>query len=152
MKLFILTAALSLGLNAMAAPVDTATDPAVSPRVLKTFNEVFAGASDVQWNKTADYNEASFTMGTVNTRVMIDNSGKLVRTIRYYKGSQLPSNVLYKVTKKYEGKEVYGVTEVTSESGTTYNIVVRDDKNIYNVSADAAGNMSQAKKFKRGDL
>lgn len=43
MKLFILTAALLFGLNAMA----TTIHPTVNEKVLKTFNEVFTNAQDV---------------------------------------------------------------------------------------------------------
>lgn len=150
MKLFILTAALSLGLNAMAATTPV-VNPTVSPKALKTFNEVFTDAKDVQWSTTANYNEAHFSSDAVTTRVMIDNSGKLVRTIRYYQAAKLPSNILYKVKEKYNDKEIFGITEITNESGVAYHIVVRDDKYIYNVDADNNGNISQAKKFKRGD-
>lgn len=150
MKLFILTAALSFGLNVMAA-TNPVVNPTISPKALKTFNDVFSDAKDVQWSTTANYNEAHFRSGAVTARVMIDNSGKLVRTIRYYPAAKLPSNILYKVKEKYSDKEVFGVTEITNESGTAYHIVVRDDQYIYNIDADNSGNISQAKKFRRGD-
>ncbi|SDE11841.1 hypothetical protein [Niabella drilacis] len=149
MKLFILTAALSLGLNAMTA---VAANPNVNEKALKTFNAIFTNAQNVQWNTTADYNEASFRSGSISTRAVIDNNGALIRTIRYYKENQLPSNILYKIKKKYDGKEIYGITEVTNGEGTSYNIIVRDDRHIYNVAADNNGSVMQTAKYKRGDI
>lgn len=149
MKLFILTAALSLGLNAMAA---VTVNPSVNEKALKTFNTIFTNAQNVQWNTTADYNEASFLSGSISTRAVIDNNGALIRTIRYYKENHLPSNILYKIKKKYDGKEIYGVTEVTNEDGTNYHIVVRDARHIYKVTADNSGSVMQTAKYKRGDI
>ncbi|MCD2424596.1 hypothetical protein LQ567_17580 [Niabella pedocola] len=149
MKLFILTAALSLGLNAMAA---VTVNPTVNDKVLKTFKEVFSNARDVQWSTTADYNEASFRSGSISTRAVIDNNGALIRTIRYYKENNLPSNILYKIKKKYDGKEIYGVTEVTNNEGTNYHIIVRDSRSIYSVTADNNGSVMQTAKYKRGDI
>lgn len=146
MKLFILAAALSLGLNTMAA------GPTVNEKALKTFNTIFSHAQNVQWSTTADYNEASFRSGSVTTRAVIDNNGTLIRTIRYYKENLLPPNILYKVKKRYDGKEIYGITEVTSADGTNYHIVVRDNRNIYKVLADNSGSLMQTAKFKRGDI
>ncbi|AHF16402.1 hypothetical protein [Niabella soli] len=152
MKLFILTAALSLGLNAMAATSNPVINPTVNEKVLKTFHQVFADAKNVQWKATAEYNEASFNSGAIAARAIIDNNGKLVRTIRYYKETNLPSNILYKVKSKYEGKEVYGVTEITNDAGTAYEIVMRDSQKMYTVHIDANGALTQTGKFKRGDL
>ncbi|SDE12376.1 hypothetical protein [Niabella drilacis] len=149
MKLFILTAVLSLGLNAMAAVPAT---PAVNEKVMKTFNQVFAGARDVQWNATAGYSEASFRSGAIATRAVIDNSGALIRTIRYYGQNELPSNVLYKIRKQYDGKAIFGVTEVTNTAGTLYHVVIKDSRNLFNVTVDNNGSVLKTVKYKRGDL
>ncbi|ANH83344.1 hypothetical protein A8C56_22265 [Niabella ginsenosidivorans] len=148
MKLFILTAALLFGLNAMA----TTVNPTVNEKILKTFNEVFTNARNVQWSTTAEYSEASFSAGSVSSRAMFDNNGKLIRTIRYYNENHLPSNIVYKLKKKYEGREIYGVTEVTNKDGINYNVVLRDSKNIYNVAVAGDGTITLSKKFKRGDI
>ncbi|MBZ4189565.1 hypothetical protein [Niabella beijingensis] len=149
MKLFILAAIVSLGLNASAA---VSTNPTINEKVLKTFHEVFTNAQNVQWNITEKYNEASFRSGSVSTRAVIDNNGILIRTIRYYKENNLPANILYKLKKKYDGKEIYGITEVTNGEGTSYHVVIRDQRSIYNVTADNNGSLMQTAKYKRGDI
>lgn len=147
MKLLILAAALSFGLNVMA------TDAApVNEKVLKTFNEVFTHAQNVQWSSTESVNEARFKTGTITSRVLIDNDGKLLRTIRYYKQEELPASIRYKIKKGYEGKEIFGVTEVSNATDINYAVVIRDDKHIYNVVYDSNGDVVKSKKFKRGDI
>lgn len=83
---------------------------------------------------------------------MFDNSGKLIRTIRYYNENHLPSTIIYKLKNKYAGREIYGVTEVTNTEGISYNVVLRDSKNIYNVAVSNDGSITLASKFKRGDI
>ncbi|MCF3110464.1 hypothetical protein LL912_16885 [Niabella sp. CC-SYL272] len=153
MKLFILTAVLSLGLNAMAAVPSnpTVTNPTVNEKVIKTFNQVFSDARDVQWATTATYSQASFRSGSVATRVMIDNNGTLIRTIRYYKANELPSHVLYQIRKQYEGKDIAGVTEVSNSEGTSYHLIVNDSRNLYKVTVDHSGTITQEAKYKRAD-
>ncbi|HEX7754899.1 MAG TPA: hypothetical protein VF421_06140 [Niabella sp.] len=148
MKLFILTAALLFGLNAMA----TTASPTVNEKVLKTFNEVFTNAQDVQWSTTAEYSEASFSAGSVTSRATFDNNGKLIRTIRYYKENNLPTNVRYEIKNEYKGKEIYGVTEVSTANATTYHVIIRDSKHLYKIVADNNGTITQIAKFKRGDI
>lgn len=149
MKLFILTAALSLGLNAMAT---VPTSASVNEKVMKTFNQVFAGAQDVQWSTTASYSEACFHSATGSTRAVIGNDGNLIRTIRYYKEKELPSHILYKIRKKYDGKTVFGVTEVANAAGTLYHVVITDSRNLYNVTIDDHGSVIKTAKYNRGDI
>lgn len=149
MKLFILTAVLFFGITSMASAT---VNPTVSEKALKTFHQVFVNAKNVQWSSTETYNEVSFVAGTISSRAVIDNNGKLLRTIRYYKGAVLPSNILYTLKKKYESKEIFGVTEVNTESATVYYIIVRDDKCFYKVTADSNGSLTQTEKYKRGDI
>ncbi|WP_018627580.1 hypothetical protein [Niabella aurantiaca] len=148
MKLFILTAALSLSLNAMTA---VASNP-VNEKVMKTFNQVFTDARDVQWNTAAGYSEASFHSGTISVRAMIGNNGNLIRTIRYYKETGLPPNVHYKIRKKYEGKAIFGVTEVTDAAGIRYHVIIHDNRNMYQVIVNNNGNVIEATKYRRGDI
>lgn len=149
MKLFILTAALSLGLNAMTV---SASAPAVNEKVMKTFNQVFTNASDVQWSTTAGYSEASFHSGAISVRAMIGNNGNLIRTIRYYKEKELPPTVRYKIKKRYEGKAIFGVTEVTDAAGIRYHVVINDSRNMYQVVVNDSGTVLEATKYRRGDI
>ncbi len=147
MKNLILLTTVFFSMNVLAS----ATTPTVSEKALKTFNQVFKDAQNVTWCKVARYNAASFTMGGVKTRSLLDNRGNLVQTIRYYKAENLPANILYNVQKEY-CYDVWGVTEVSNSNGTLYNVVLRCNKFWYHVKADANGNVELAKRYRRGDI
>lgn len=53
--------------------------------------------------------------------------------------------------KKYAGKEIFGVTEISSDSEISYHVTLKDDKNWYTIKSDPYGNTQQVDKFKRAD-
>jgi len=76
-----------------------------------------------------------------------DRDGNVTKTERYYKEEGLSPFLLARLNKKFEGKKVFGVTEVSTETGVTYTIVLEDDKRWYQVTADDAGNVRLDKKL-----
>ncbi len=146
MKKIIYLAVLLAGLSASAS-----TPPEVNEKVLKAFNETFATAKDVTWQKIDNSCQASFKQSEMKIRAVFDNDGNLLQTVRYYAGSNLPPNILAKLKKKYSGKEIFGVTEITSENELTYQITLKDGKNWYTIQSDPYANLQQTDKFKRGD-
>jgi hypothetical protein len=143
MKKLIYLVALLTSLSAAATP------PGISEKVLKAFNETFSEAKDVTWKEFANSCEANFKMSEVVVRVTYDNEGDLLQTVRYYREKTLPPNILAKLKKRYEGKEITGVTETTSETEVTYDIVLRDETNWYMVKSDPYANLQQTNKFQR---
>jgi hypothetical protein len=143
MKKIMYLALLLTGLSATAA-----TPPEISEKVLKAFHQTFTGAEDVTWNETETNCQASFKISEVQVRALYDNEGNLLETVRYYGEKNLPLNVLTKLKRRYAGKEVFGVTEISSENDIAYHIVLKDDKNWYKVKADPYGNLQQTEKFK----
>ena len=144
MKKLIILTCLFAALSAAASD-----PPEVSEKVLKAFNETFMKATDVVWHETQNYYEASFKQSEVISRAIYDQDGNLVRTTRYYSQENLPINILTKVQKKYAGKSVYGVTELSTEDQVSYHITLQDENNWYIVKADNWGNLELEKKFKK---
>jgi hypothetical protein len=52
--------------------------------------------------------------------------------------------------KKYAGKTVWGVTELSTETSTEYYVKLVDDQNWYTVRSDGDGNMQVVEKYKKG--
>lgn len=148
MKNLILAAAIFLSTNVFA----TESNPNVNAKVLATFNQVFKDAKDVHWVNTAKYVEASFVNGSVKTKAFIDSNGKLLQTIRYYKEEGLPAQLLYNLKQEYNNHIVWGITEVSSDKGTLYNITLKDKKNWYHIKMNAESQMELVKKYKRGEI
>lgn len=123
----------------------------VNDKVLHTFHQIFKNAEDVTWKSSEKLNEASFVQGAIRTKAIINNKGDLVQTIRYYKEENLPTNILYSVKKAYTEEEIWGVTEVSKDSGVHYFITLKNDKNWYNIYVDQNGDISLKSKFINGD-
>lgn len=146
MKKILALAILFCSLTAMAA------NGFINEKVLKTFNQVFKNAEDVQWNSTADYSVANFTINSIITRAKLDNNGVLIETVRYYKEDHLPSNILFKIKKKYKDCSVWGVTEVSNAQSTMYYVVLKNETHIYNLKSDTYGNLERISKLERADI
>ena len=144
MKKLIILACLFATLSVAAS-----NPPEVTEKVLKAFNETFMKATDVVWHETQNYYEASFKQSEVISRAIYDAGGNLLRTTRYYSQENLPINILTRVKKKYAGKSVFGVTELSTEDVVSYHITLQDEKNWYIVIADNWGNLELSKKYKK---
>ena len=125
--------------------------PEINEKVLKAFKETFTYAEDVVWQERDHAYQVNFWQGEVNIRARYDDQGNLLSTIRYYFEKQLPPAIVSKIKRKYSGKTIFGVTEVSSDEELTYFVTLRDDNNWYTVKSDAFGNLQQTDKFKRAD-
>ena len=57
--------------------------------------------------------------------------------------------ILARIQQKYTGKKVFGITEVSSDAGLNYYIILEDDKKWYHVTSDATGNLSLEDKYNK---
>jgi hypothetical protein len=130
-----------------AASFAFAADPGVDAQVEKGFNEAFPKAEKVTWYESEGNYEVLFTNNEVQCRLWYDREGNVTKTERYYTENGLSPFMLARLNKKFNGKKVFGVTEVTSESGITYHIVLEDGQKWYHVTSDASGNLHLEKKL-----
>jgi len=144
MKKLIIFTCLFAALNVTAS-----TPPEVSEKVLKAFSETFMNATDIVWHEVRNFYEASFKQSEIISRAIYDKEGNLVRTTRYYSQENLPINILIKLQKKYAGKSVYGVTELSTEEQVSYQITMQDEKNWYIIKADNWGSLELEQKYKK---
>ena len=79
--------------------------------------------------------------GIVSTKKVLDAEGNIQFTIRNYSEDMLPPFIANKIHKKFPGKKVWGVTEVSSEDGTQYKVFMFDEKKWYHVSANSSGDV-----------
>lgn len=136
-------AVLLTGLSAAAAP-----PPDVTEKVLKAFSETFTDASNVVWSEQEKNFKATFLLSEIRVRAVYDREGNLLQTVRYYDEKGLPPNIVASVKKRYAGKSIFGVTEISSDTDIAYHVTLKDEKNWYVVKSDPYGNLEQTKKFK----
>ena len=144
MKKLIIFTCLFAALSATAS-----NPPEVSEKVLKAFNETFMKATEVVWYEVQNLYEASFKQSEVISRAIYDQDGNLLRTTRYYSQENLPINILTKLQKRFAGKSVYGITELSTDDEVSYHITMQDEKNWYIIKADNWGGLDLEKKYKK---
>jgi len=127
-------------------------NPVVNAKVQETFKMVFANAENVTWSSAKDNNEASFSMNNVKVRAVIDNDGRLVRTIRYYGEEHLPAVIRYSVKKRFRNQSISNVSELSANDEVTYYVSLKDEQHLINVVVSSNGQVLTSKKYKRGDL
>ena len=147
MKKILLVAAVLTAFVTFATP--TPTD--ISEKIRKAFTETFGDAKDVTWHEYEKYTQANFKVDDVQVKAQFNDEGVLIKTFRYYGEKQLLPNIVSKLKKKYAGKEIAGVTELTSDDEVSFVINLKDDKNYYIVKSDIYGNLQQTDKYKRAD-
>ena len=144
MKKLIILASLFAVLGTKAS-----TPPEVTEKVLKAFSETFMKATDVVWHEVKNFYEASFKQSEIISRAVYDQDGNLVRATRYYSQENLPINILTKLQKRYAGKSVYGVTELSTGDEVSYHITMQDEKNWYIIKADNWGGLELEQKYRK---
>jgi len=120
-----------------------------SQKVLDAFNKTFQQVKDVSWQDVEDKYEANFSQNNITFRIMYDQDGNVIKSIRYYYEQTLPIFIQAKLAKKYDGKKVFGVTELSTDSELSYYIILEDATNWIHVKSDAFGNMFTEKKLKK---
>ena len=125
--------------------------PEINDKVMKAFKETFSEAENVNWREMENSCQADFKMSEIKVRALYNKEGILLQTVRYYDEKTLPSNILAKLKSKQAGKEIFGVTEIATDSEIAFHIVLKDEKNWYWMKSDAVGNMELTQKLKRAD-
>lgn len=121
----------------------------VNEKVLKAFQQMFPTIENPQWFEYDDGDVAYFDMGRVKCRIKYDFDGKMMSVRRDYYQESLCPFIRAAVQEKYPGKQIYGVTEITSSEEMTYYIILQDDKHWYHVHSDALGNVYMDKKLQK---
>jgi hypothetical protein len=141
MKKMLLAFAVLLSTAAFAA------NPDVDEKIETHFKKSFPKAEKVTWYEDENQYEVLFTNNQVTCRLWYDRDGNVTKTERYYKEDGLNPYLLAKLNKKFAGKKVFGVTEVTTDGELTYYIILEDAKRWYHITGNAGGNLQLERKF-----
>jgi hypothetical protein len=133
----------------LVSTVSFAANLPVDEQVSKQFKQTFPAAVNVKWYDYETFYEVVFKNNDILCRVKYDLKGKIISTRRDYYEKDLSLYIVARVKEKYAGKKIFGITEITSYDGVSYNIVLEDDRNWINISSDESGNISQVQKLKK---
>jgi len=112
-------------------------------KIEKTFKDMFPNAQHVKWNQDKNGYLVSFTQSGTPVKIVYNNKGEFIQSLRYYSEKDLPTNILLAVKNKYQGKAIYGVTERTTSNEVTYHIVLSNGSQPENIVAFSNGTVKK---------
>ena len=126
-----------------------ANTPPVDKHILLCFKRAFPQVEQVNWAMEGNYWVAGFKVDGKLSILYYNEDGEVVLSRRYYGADDLPLFIRARLYKRYTGKTVYGVTEITKGNMVNYSIVMQDEKRWYVIEASSDGVMQQVKKFNK---
>jgi hypothetical protein len=142
--LLFIAAALVTGIKS-----DAGNRSGINEKLVLSFNKTFPQAENVVWQEFSDRYMVHFEEENIRAIVNYDKDGNFLNSTRYYKAENLPLHILYKIIKKYPGKKIFGVTEITNEDSIDYFIKMEDDTNWITVKSDVTGSFQLVEKYKK---
>lgn len=125
---------------------------AVPPDViLERFSRSFPNASEVKWYEEENGFRVYFKSEKTMVRIWYDREGEVIKSLRHYDKEGLPVFIAAKLEKKFPGRDIKSVTELTTAGGVKFQIILEDDKRYYVVEVDGNGSMWLDKKFIKAD-
>jgi hypothetical protein len=126
-----------------------AANTPVDEQVVKKFQETFPTALDVKWSAYETFYEVVFYNNKIMCRARYDLKGSILSVLRYYYEKDLPHFIAVKLKEKHPGKKIFGITEITSEEGVVYNIVLEDDTRWFHIRSTDSGYLTLTNKYKK---
>jgi hypothetical protein len=100
-------------------------------KILQRFNETFPNAKNVKWIDDKAGYFVSFSQNENYNKVFYNKDGDFVYSLKYSNGDQLPTNIAMALNKKFGETKMLGVTEVTTQTSTVYNVKLSKDEKLY---------------------
>jgi hypothetical protein len=137
------------GLVLLISTVSFAATPPVNEKVASRFAETFPAAENAKWYEYESFYEVFFVNNEITCRVTYDLQGNIISARRDYYEKNLSLFIVAKVKEKFPGKKIFGVTEVTTQDGIVYTIVLEDEKNWTTITSNEIGNFNVVQKLRK---
>ncbi len=144
MKKILMISSLLLGAVTFAG-----TPTEINEKVLTAFRQTFTTARDVVWYEYGDSYTVNFKQADIKTRVHYDKNGNILESYRYYQEEQLPPQIVSRIRKKFAGKQIFGVTERSSENDIAFYIMLEGEKDWLIVRSDINGYMEVEQRYNK---
>jgi hypothetical protein len=116
----------------------TPLDP--SDKILNSFHQDFPNIQQQLIYNCGDCYMVCFKENEHSScKAFYNLNGVLLYTIKYYDASKLDPFIRSTINKRYHGKDISGITEVTSPDTHFYEVILQDSKAWYTVKYDATG-------------
>lgn len=113
--------------------------PVVSEKLLQDFHESFPDAERINWQESKDRYIVSFVEQGISNRITYKANGDFISSFRNYGERELPYYLVNGLKKKYPGQKIFGVTEITTNSGINYFVKLEGPRFWITVSLNSEG-------------
>jgi hypothetical protein len=125
-KFLVLTTALILTFSATFAK----ETPSVPATIVIELQQKFTNANDIQWETTANFYKATFTIDGQSLKAFYSFDGQPIGLSRQINVDQLPMALIRDVKEKSANNTVTDLFELLTDRGTEYYITYKGDKDI----------------------
>jgi len=120
-------------------------------KVAELFKHSFPEVENVIWYKIDNSYEACFKKSDQSTcKVFYSKTGKLLYTIKYSSGEDIPLFIKNILAKKYQDKKILYTTEVYANNTTNFYILLENQKSLIKVRVDEDGHILEDQTFVHG--
>ncbi len=149
-RFFVLFSSILLGANIFASNAGNDNRKKnINEQLLRSFNEQFPKAEQVNWEESRDGYTVNFVEDGVRSHIVYDKEGAFVSSVRYYRERTLPYYLLNILKKRYTGKTIFSVTEISTVSNIEYDVKLEDTRTWLTVRVDSEGNLDVVEKYRK---
>ena len=120
----------------------------VDPKILSAFQKEFSFAKNAKWEVKGNLTQVNFLVNDQGVVAWYNSDAELVTTARNILYLQLPISVIKSLEKEYADAAFCGITEVTSNNETYYQIRADKKDKRFLLKASPSGNITVLKKVK----
>lgn len=122
----------------------------VHEKLINELKATTALAKKTYWNEAVDRSFAHLKEHEVVSETEYDVNGNFIASEKYYKSADLlPRHLASELRKKFPDKTIFGITEITTETETSYYIKLEDSKKWLTVKGSSNGFMSVVEKLNK---
>ena len=120
--------------------------------LLNSFNELFPGATDIEWSKEKDgHFEVIFRVNGIEQIAWFEKSGKWMKTETNFKIDML--NKLVRERLEKFGQIMSSIFIEKADSVSSYEFIIRDSFQVRHIFiTDSEGNVVDRRNFDEGEL
>ena len=120
----------------------------VDPKILSAFQKEFSFAKNVMWEEEGNLARVIFSLNDQGITAWYNSDAELVTTARNILYNQLPISVMRTLDKEYAGADIVGITEISRNEETYYQIRADKKNKKLLLKASSSGNITVLKRIK----
>ena len=120
----------------------------LDPKILSAFQKEFSFAKNAIWEVKGNLTQVNFLLNDQQVLAWYNSEAEIVTTARNILYNQLPISVTRALEKEYAGANFIGITEVSHNNETYYQVRADEKNKTFILKASPSGNITILKKIK----